>query len=133
MKALAFILSFLSTVAFGAGKDFVPGFTLINAASMAGNVTSVWVNTQGWDNIDFTAVATGTPTGSFFIDCTINNPNVVTPVPVALGITPTPGVTGSASNVLIEINQTGCMFMRLRYVESSGTGTLTVYASEKQV
>lgn len=130
------ILAFLNGSAFGAGKDYVPGFVLINAVSMGSNITSNPIDTRGWDNVDLELVASGSPTGTFFVDCTLNAqqpPAPTSPKWVAITLPAVPVVTGSPSNIIIELLPIGCMFLRVRYVFSSGSGTLTAYASEKQI
>lgn len=135
MRLLALLLAFASP-AFGAGKDYVPGFVLVPATTLGASFTSPAVDTRGWDNIDFEIVATGTPTGGFFVDCTLNQqqpPASTSPTWVELTLSPAPALAGAGSNIIIELNQTGCSYLRLRYVRASGTGTATVYASEKQI
>lgn len=130
------LLWLVPSLAFAAGKDRVPAFTLVSAVSMGADITSSAVDARGWDNVDFELLASGSPVGSFFVDCTLTEPSPPASTSqtwVALGITPTPAVSGSASNLVIEINQTGCSYLRLRYVRTSGTGTLTAYVSEKQL
>lgn len=136
MKKIFWFALLFATNAFGAGKDYVPGFLLVNAASAVGNITSNDVDTRGWDNVDFEIIATGTPTGTFFVDCSLNQQMPPAPVAqtwVALVLNPVPVAAGVPTNIVIEVNQTGCMFMRLRYVATSGTGSITAYASEKQI
>lgn len=136
MKRLLLFLLGISGSALGAGKDYVPGFVLIPATSMASNITSDPVDVRGWDNIDVELIASGSPTGTFAVDCSLNQkvpPGTTAQTWVAIPLSPTPAVTGSASNIIIELNQMGCMYLRVRYVDTSGTGTLTAYVGQKQI
>lgn len=136
MKRLLWFLYLLALPAFGAGKDYIPGVVIIPATSMASNITSGPIDTRGWDNIDVEFVATGTPTGTFFVDCTLfpTMPPALSPQTwVNIPFTPGAIASGAATNIVIELNQMGCMFLRLRYVATSGTGSLTAYVGEKQL
>lgn len=136
MRFLALLCSLMASQALAGGKEFVPGYTLINAVSMAGDITSATIDARYYDHVDIELVATGTPTGSFFVDCSLNQPMppaVAAPTWIAISLSPAPAVTGAASNIMIELLPTGCLFLRVRYVAGSGSGTLTAYVSEKQI
>jgi hypothetical protein len=129
-------LLLVSGVAFGAGKDYVPGYVLINNVSLASNVTTNPIDTRGWDNIDIELIATGTPNGMFFVDCTLlptMPPAASAQTWVQIPLVPGPITSGTSTNIVIELNQMGCMFVRVRYTATSGTGALTAYVGEKQI
>jgi len=125
-----------SSIGIGAGKDQLPVYSIIAAGDLSGNLTSTSVDVRGWDNVDLEIVATGSPTGTFAVDCTIlavAPPGPVAQTWVALTLSPVPTLSGSASNIVIELNQTGCSYIRLRYVFTSGTGTVNAYARAKMI
>ena len=133
MKRLMALLCLIPTLAYGGGKDLLPAITLVPATSMTGNIASPSLDVRGWDNVDLELIASGSPTGTFQVDCAIVGAAPAVPTWVTLSLSPAPAVTGSASNILIELNQTGCQYIRVRYTFSSGTGSLTVMASAKQI
>lgn len=136
MKRIIALLLFCSSAAFGSGKDYVPGFLLVNAISMASNITSGSVDVRGWDNIDLELIASGSGIGNFFVDCSLNQlkpPSIIDQVWVTIPLSPAPVSAGVSTNIMIELNQMGCMYIRLRYAATSGTGTLTAYVGQKQI
>ena len=111
------------------GSDFIPPVHLVTNGSMAGDITGPATNfsVQGFSRMSFQFIWTGTPTGSFFVDVSQNAtdwaPLPLSPAPVAAGI---------AGNAFVDA-QTGAVYMRVRYVRTSGTGTLNVIADAKVV
>lgn len=102
---------------------------LCTSADMSGNITSPVTNIQNLDNVSVQITFTGTPTGSFFIDGSLDNINFD-----ALTLSPAPTASGAADTILIDLNQLSFPYIRMRYVATSGTGTLTKYMiSGKQV
>lgn len=133
---VAYLCLIFSSIGFGAGKDYVPGYVLINNLSLASNITSGPIDTRGWDNIDIELIATGTSNGMFFVDCTLlptMPPAASAQTWVQIPLTPGPITSGTPTNIVIELNQMGCMFIRLRYNATSGAGSLTAYVGEKQI
>lgn len=112
------------------GEDLVRA-TILAAGSMAGDLISTVFQPTTQDNIGFHFIFTGTPTGAFFVDISVDDPannNWVT-----LPISPAPVASGAAASVYAEINQTTAWYMRARYTRTSGTGTLKIMISEKMV
>jgi hypothetical protein len=101
---------------------------LLTASTMTGTVTSASIDIRWVDNVAFQFNFTGTPTGTFFIDGTIDNSNwnalVLTPVPVA---------SGSAGSILINLAELGFPYIRCRYVASGGTGSLDAWINFKSL
>lgn len=98
-------------------------------------LTSTIVPVDFLDNGSFQCVWTGTPVGSFFVDVTnydINNPNI-TIVWSQITLSSVPAASGSAGDGTINLNQLPFRWIRLRYVNSSGTGTLNVVANVKEL
>lgn len=139
MKRFLIALIMLCSVGgdvWGAGKDQLSVYSIISAGNLAGNLTSTSIDVRGWDNPQIELVSTGSPTGTFAVDCTINSitpPGPVAQTWVALPLSPVPTLAGSASNIIIEINNTGCSYLRVRYVFTSGTGTVNAYARAKMI
>lgn len=72
---------------------------------------------------------TGTPTGTLTVEC--SNDNVT-----FTALTFSPALTqpsGSALNILIDLNQVPFRYLRTSYTNSSGSGTLTTLLSGKDL
>jgi hypothetical protein len=110
---------------------------VISAGNMgAASITSSVLNIQNQDNLGIQFIWTGTPTGTFGFEVSLNHkegPNGNTLVegdwsPIAI-----PGIvaSGSAGNAYVGLNQVGAPFIRVTYTRTSGTGTLNAYISAK--
>jgi hypothetical protein len=95
---------------------------------MSANITSAQTNIQYLDNVGIQFIFTGTPTGNFFVDLSLDQ---VTWTPIIFS--GQPAASGSDGNVYLDLNQLSSPYIRVRYVEVSGTGTLQVYITSKQV
>lgn len=101
---------------------------------MSGNLTSSVTSIQWMDNIGVQLVWTGSPVGNFFVDVSAdydantNNPGNWTPI--ALSPAPT---TAAGSPIYIDMNQLSAPFIRVRYVSTSGSGTLTATITGKML
>lgn len=103
-------------------------------------VTSDWVNTDFLERLVFEIQATGTPNGTLSVEGTNQTgadgrPNAnATPIALTSPTSPAlPSVAGAAVAALCAMTtiaggQGGCKFVRVKYVNSSGTGKLDVYA-----
>lgn len=111
-----------------AGKDFVNPVTLMAAGNMATDLTSDSVQLMGFDNIGVQFIWTGTPTGDFGVDISLDNTNWTT-----IPLTPAPAAAGSADNAYVEVNQSTAKYLRCTYVATSGTGSLKILISQKMV
>lgn len=110
-----------------AGYDAVnPSIAMYNS-SMATNLTSAIEVMKGFDYVGVQFIYTGTPTGSFFVDISMDESNWT-----ELPISPTPAATGAAGNQFVEIGIKSAAFLRARYVRTSGTGSLTIYVSQRK-
>lgn len=107
---------------------------------MSGDLTSTITNIQYLDNIGLQLVFTGTPTGSFFVDVsidhsqsppteTVTNNGTWTPIT----FTSSPVASGAAGNIYIDLNQLSAPWLRVRYVRDSGSGTLNAYVAAKML
>ncbi len=109
---------------------------IINAVTMATNITGPATIIQMLPGISYDLSWTGNPVGTFEVqvsntyrqnaDGTVANTGNWTTIPAAsfTGTYPTPA--GSASNGMLDIVGTECYAVRLHYTASSGTGALTV-------
>lgn len=87
------------------------------------------------------AVWTGTPTGTFTVEGSLNylpNPDGSPGTGTNAGVWTSLGASvsnpaGSAGNSIVDISLTGVPWVRLTYVNVSGTGTLTVYGAGKGI
>jgi hypothetical protein len=114
---------------------------IIDAGDMSTNLTSKVTDIRYLDNIAIQLNWTGSPTGTFVIEGSLD----YVPPPSAGGtavnagtwnaipVSPTPAPAGSADSQLIELNQKAFPFIRTRYVKTSGTGTCNAYISGKAV
>lgn len=114
----------------GNSKNFLPVYHAIIAQSMTGTstITSTPTDTRYLDNVGVQFNWTGTPNGSFFVDVSLDQVtwNAIT-------LSPAPAATGAAGSAYIDINQISAPYLRLRYVNSSSTGTLDAYITAKSV
>jgi hypothetical protein len=105
---------------------------------MVSTITSNVTNILYLDNVSIQLNFTGTPTGGFAIqgslDYAVENgtpTNAGNWVPLAL--TPNPAAAGSAGTILLNLTELSFPWIRVVYTPSSGTGTLDAYISAKQV
>ena len=111
------------------GSDFIPPIHLVTDASMGAGIigpSTKW-SIQGFSRVALQFIWTGSPVGTFFVDVSQDGTNWA-----ALPLSPAPAAAGTAGNAFVDA-QTGAVFMRVRYVRTSGTGTLNVIADAKVV
>lgn len=115
---------------------------LLSNGDMSSNITSnVIEDLQSSDNFGIQLNFTGTPTGTFAVQCSgdylpgtggtvIRTGNWVTlPVKSSTGTSPT--AAGNADVHFININNSPAPFLRVVYTATSGTGTLDIWVSAK--
>lgn len=108
---------------------------IVVAASMATPITTPVLTIKLQDNVSYQAKWTGTPVGTFYVDISIDydpntkNDGTWTTLPLSPVIT----AIGAPDDALFELNQLGMPSVRLRYVPTSGTGTLDIWCSGKGV
>ena len=107
------------------------GILLLNAAAMSGTSTilSAVQSIQYYDNIGLEISWTGTPTGTISILASISDVNFY-PYAPALTLTQP---AGSAGGYLLNLNQVPYPYIKVQYVNSSGTGALSVWVSAKDL
>ncbi len=103
----------------------------VNGTSMGATLTSDWVPISFSDNVAIQVKWTGTPTGVFTVERSLDPTNLGPDV-----ITVTPSITapsGSPGGDYIEINQCTAGFIRLVYTYASGAGVLLAKVAAKAV
>jgi hypothetical protein len=103
------------------------------------SITSAVSNIEFLDNIGLQLIFTGTPTGTFSVELSINYSqdqqgnvtNTGTWTPMTFSSTPV--ASGAAGSVYIDINQISAPWMRVKYTKTSGTGTLQGWLTAKMV
>ena len=106
---------------------------------MSGNITSDPTNIQFLDNVSMQLNFTGTPTGTFTVQGSLDYQQTSPFAKAAIGnwiditLPTTPAAAGSANQILIDMNQLSFPWIRVKYTASSGSGTLNAYISAKAV
>ena len=111
-------------------KNVIRSFPLIVGGNMAANITSKPTNILLMDNV---AISLQFPvntaaTGQFFIDVSTDGSSFI-----PLDILPLMIIPDTDNAIQIEITQLAASFIRIRYVATSGTGTLTAYVQAKEL
>ena len=96
--------------------------------AMTGNLVSE-TNVLYTDNIGIQLVFTGTPTGEFFVDGSNDEENWSTQVFLEGDIL----ASGAAGNHLLSLQGYPFKYIRVRYVFSSGSGTLNGHLVSKML
>lgn len=112
---MAYVKTNLSLVTFPGGTP---------STSMAGSLVSLPLDLQQINGFSFQAIYTGTPTGTFTIECTNDTPTGGSTVWVTVDGSSYSNV-GAGSYMWNLINQF-YYFARIKYTFISGTGTLSV-------
>lgn len=122
------------------GFKKVNQFWLINNGAMTGTTTllSIPQNLTNFDNAGLEITWSGTPTGVISILGSVSASINAVPAPAVnyYALTFNPVLTqpaGSAGGYLINLNQFPFPYMQFQYVNTSGTGVLNVFLSEKDL
>jgi hypothetical protein len=107
-------------------KNIIKPYHLMVDGDMSGNLTSSSVDVTYTDNVGFQLSFTGTPTGEFACEGTIDEVNWST-----LTFSSPPQAVGSADTHLLNINQIPYKKLRVTYTRTSGSGTLNVHVMSK--
>lgn len=112
---------------------------MIAAGDMSGDITSAATQVEWLDNLGIQAHWSGTsPAGEIIIEGTndqVLDPQhpLASPNWVALDFGQTISITGNTGDDFYNINQFPFTAVRVRYVRTSGTGTLVVKISAKML
>lgn len=115
----------------GPSSSWAPGYHLMNAVAVSSTTTytSGTFNISNLDNVGLQVKFAGTMTGTFTVNCSIDNVNFI-----ALTFNPTlTQPTGSNLSYLIDLNQVPWPYTNVAYTNASGSGTLDVYLSAKDL
>lgn len=121
-------------------KNVLKPQLIISAGDMSGDLTSEVVPIQWLDNVSIQLNFTGTPTGAFEVQGsldysvdplsgTVKNPGNW----IALTLSPAPVASGSADQILLDLYGLTFPFIRVFYDSTSGSGSLDAYLSGKQL
>lgn len=120
-------------------KNTLKLFQIITAGNMAsGSITSSITDIQFIDNISLQLNISGSPTGTFSVQGSIDHQqdtqgNVSVDgnwVDLGLGLAVT---AGNPTNILIDLNQASYSYVRVVYTRTSGSGTLNAFISAKEL
>ena len=100
---------------------------LIFAGDMSEDITGPSTNILHLDRVAFQLVWTGAPTGSF--DVEVSNDETTW---VAVTLTTAVTASGSGDTALIDV-ETGAAFIRIKYNDTSGTGSLNAHIVAKSI
>lgn len=119
-------------------KNVLERYQLLTNGNMAQPITSAVTSIKYLDNIMIEFIATGSPAGTYQVQVSgdynvDNNGNVLNAGNWApLTLNPVPTISG-AGVVLIDANQLSGPFLRCTWTPTSGTGSLNIFISAKQV
>lgn len=113
-------------------KNVAMPYHCITNGNMVGNITGLETDVTYLDNAAYQAVWTGTPTGSFIIEATVDGVTWSSLDPRDADGNP-PVAAGAAGNLVINLNQLPFKKIRFMYLAVSGSGTLNVYTMSKQI
>lgn len=109
-------------------------YPALSAGDMSGNLNSVGVDMLSLPFGAIELIWTGTPTGTFSIDGSIDNVSnsglVTKWYPTGTDVT---NPSGSASSTLVNLSGIGFRWIRVSYTRTSGSGSLTVNVFGKGV
>lgn len=123
-----------------ARKDTIQNFLPFGSSGcdMSSSQTSTYSNVLGMDNIGLLLSWSGasSPVGSFSVEVSndYNNSNAINSGTwIALDFGSTISISGSSGSHEININQLPYSWIRTKYTRTSGSGTLNVFLSAKQM
>ena len=104
-------------------KNVLVAYPVVTNGDMSQTITSSTTNIRFQDHIWYQMKWTGAPVGTFYIDGSDDGADCVLGI-LSLDL-------GSVCPASMEITPTAAHFVRLRFVPSSGSGTLQVRVSGK--
>ena len=106
-------------------KVIEPSRVLINGDMSQATLTSASSVVKYMDNVSYQAVYTGTAAGTFDVEVSHDGVNY-SPLGLAIPVS-------AGSPQFIDVNQTGAAHIRFKYTKTSGTGTLNVTVTAKEI
>lgn len=114
-------------VSSGFSTAIMPSTSIVSSGSMGGDITSSSINIQSFSKPCVHVVFTGTPVGVFHVDGSNDNSNFD-----ELSFN-AQAPAGSADNFIFDLADVSVPYIRIRYVRTSGTGTLNATVTGKQI
>lgn len=112
--------------------DTIPPCILLKNGDMSqATLTSSTWNILGFNGIGLEFFFTGTPTGTFAVNVSMDPTNSSLWVPLTLSSSPV--ASGSAGQIFINLADIKAPYMQIVYTRSSGSGTLNIMGSAKTV
>lgn len=122
-------------------KNVLNAFKTVTAGDLSANLTSPVTDIRYLDNIAIQLIFTGTPTGTFVVQGSLDYMrafseearavNAGTWTTITLGSTL--AASGAAGNILVDLNQLSFPYIRVVYTRTSGTGSLDMWVEGKAV
>lgn len=109
-------------------KNILNAVKVVDAGDMSADVTSDPIDVRYLDNIAIQCNFTGTPTGPFYVQGSVDKSNWA-----SLTLSGSPAAAGSDDTVLIDVNQVSVPWLRVFYDRTSGTGSLDVWVAAKGI
>lgn len=111
-------------------SQWAPGLDLMNVSVSSTNTyTSPVFNASNLDNVGLQVEFTGSMSGTLTVNCSIDNVNYT-------ALTFSPSLTqpsGGNLTYLVNLNQLPFPYLQVSYTNSSGSGTLEVWLSAKDL
>lgn len=104
-------------------RNLLTPYSVLTAGSMTGNLTSAVSTVTGFDGVCYQASWSGTPTGTFKVQGSIDQTNWTDLVTNAAAV-------GAAGTWVADL-ATNLPYLRVTYTATSGTGTLGVLIAGK--
>jgi len=121
-------------------KNVLSIYKIIDAGDMSqSSITSAVTNITYLDNVCIELVFTGSPVGTFSVQGSLDHQqdalgNIITAGNwVSLTLSPAPVASGSADQIVIDLNQLSFPYIRVVYTKTSGTGTLNGWIGAKML
>lgn len=112
---------------------------VVTNGSLAADLTSDVIEIRNQDNVGIQLNWTGTPTGDFVVEISIDYQedslgNVLSAGNwIELPLSPAITAAGSADQAYIDLNQMSASYVRVRFIWASGTGTLNAFMTAKGI
>lgn len=107
-------------------KRIIRPYKMVDAGDMSSDVTSEVVNVEYMDNVGIQAVYSGSPVGDLKIEVSQDETNWDELTSVTVNIS-------AAGSSTINLNQVPFAYIRVFYDSTSGSGSLTVTLTAKEI
>ena len=110
-------------------KAVTQPYQVVTNGDMSADLVSISTDIKTQDNVGYQVIYTGTPTGDFLVQGTINGIDWET---LDIG-TPGPTAIGMGGSFVVSLTQVPYAKLRLAYTASSGMGLLNVWVMVKRL